>query len=110
DQLHPVDPHLEVVVVAQRVDLLVCALNQDEAAQFRGLRLKDDDVETVDPPVLRETLEIAPCLVEQVEGLFFPTLRRTPPPNPDSRFRHVLFVYHTPFPLNTASRDRIVFA
>ena len=99
-----------VVVVAQRVDLLLCALNQDEAAQFRGLRLQDDDVETPDPPVLREALEIAPCLVEQVEGLFFPPLRRKAPRNPESGFGHGFYVYQTPLPLTIDSRDRIVFA
>jgi hypothetical protein len=75
DQLHPVDPYLEVVVSAQRVDLLLRALNQDEAAQLRGLRLEDGDVETLDLPILCEALE-GPGLIEQVERLSLAPLRR----------------------------------
>src|SRR5690348_11848617 len=40
-QLHAVDPDLEVVVMAQRVDLVLTALDQDEAAQLSGLRFED---------------------------------------------------------------------
>jgi len=67
-------------------------------------------VAAADPAVLRETLEIAPCLVEQVEGLFFPPLRRMAPRNPESGFGHGFYVYQTPLPLTIDSRDRIVFA
>src|SRR4029077_20542523 len=79
DQLPSVDPHLEVVVPAQRVDPLLRALYQDETAQLRGLRLEDGDVQPFDLPFSCEALEVAPCLVEQVEGLFFAPLRRQPP-------------------------------
>jgi hypothetical protein len=64
--------------MAQRVDLLLRALNQDEAAQLRGLRFEDGDVETLDLPILREARELAPCLVEQVEGLSFAPVCRNP--------------------------------
>src|ERR1700752_4196703 len=76
DQLHPVDPYLEVVIMAQRADLALRTLNQDEAAQLRGLRLEDGDVKTLDLAVLGKALEIAPCLCQQVEGLSFTPLRR----------------------------------
>src|SRR6478735_2009929 len=62
-QLDLVDPHLEFVVMAQRVDLLLRALNQYEAAQFRGLRLEDSNVEALDLPAVCKALEVAPGLV-----------------------------------------------
>src|SRR6476619_7773775 len=76
DQLHPVDPYLEVVVMAQRLDLLLRALNQEEAAELRALRLEDRCVETLDLAILGKALEVAPCLVEQVERLSFTPVRR----------------------------------
>jgi hypothetical protein len=68
--------------MAQRVDLVLRARNQDEPARFRGLRFQDGDVETLDLPIFLEAPEVAPCLVEQVEGLSFTPLRRQAPRDP----------------------------
>src|SRR3954468_12472786 len=88
DQLAPVDPDLEVAVVPQRVDLLPRALNQEEAAQFCGLRPENDDVKPLYQPVLGEAFEVPPRLGEQVEGLFFAPLRRKTPSEPEPGFGH----------------------
>src|SRR4051794_6311943 len=60
DQLYPVEPHLEVAVVTQRVDLSLRALNKEEAAQLSRLGLEDDDVEPFDQLILREPCEVSP--------------------------------------------------
>jgi hypothetical protein len=73
----------------KRVDLLLRALDHDEAAQLRALRSEDGRVETFDPPTLRKSVEVSRGrLLEEVEGVRFASTRGNSPSDPETSFSH----------------------
>jgi hypothetical protein len=80
---------LEVVITAKRVDLLLRALDQDEAAQPRALRPEDGRVEALDPPVLRKAVKVSRRrLLQEVERVRFASTGGNPPSDPEAGFSH----------------------
>ncbi len=58
DELDLSGPRLKInVMLAQIVDLLLRALDEDESTQLHALRLEDRGIESLDPPVAREAVE-----------------------------------------------------
>jgi hypothetical protein len=89
DELDLVDPDLEVVVAPERVDLLLGALDEDEAAQLHRLWFEDGGVEALDSAVFEQVREVARRrLLEQIERLRLASVGRQSPSNPQSGFSH----------------------
>ena len=69
DQLDLVGPGLKIVTPAKRIDLLLRALDEDESTELRALRLEDRGIESLDPSVLRQAVEVGRRLLQEIESL-----------------------------------------
>ena len=76
DELDLSGPRLEINVMTQIIDLLLRALDEDESTQLRALRLEDRGIESLDPSVAREAVEVSGRrLLQEVESLRFTSPR-----------------------------------